>query len=584
MSKAKKILSAKVNTNSYEGRVSLVYARVSSKRQEKEGSGLGSQEERCIKYLNSVGVPHEKTYPDTYSGGDFMNRPEMREMLAYIDAHPHKKFLVVFDDLKRFARDTTFHIKLRAAFKARDVILHCLNYNFDDSPKGEFVETVFAAQGQLERQQNQRQVVQKMKARLEAGYWTFCGKKGYTCYKDDLHGKIYRPNAEGKILVEALEAFANRTLQRKIDVCRFLVEKGFWGKQSPEKYIDKMTQILADPFYAGDIEYPAWEVTRRKGYHDGIISLETYDQIQKILKKRTTTRIWKTISSDFPLRGLVVCDHCGSHLTAAWSKKVFPYYVCQTKSCVYYGKSIRKNDIEKQFAELLQKNTLKSEIGVLVDVVFERVWEQEMHYFKALELTRARERKEIEERVLQLTDAIFNAKSPQVKNVYEKQLENTAIKLENIDTESITNTDLTINYRTALNKATELLKNPYAVWKSMDIFEQHQLFFFIFDEKLPYNHLTGYRTDKIPCAIRLFEDFTKVNPLDVGIERFELSRIAPYAPEAYVYTSFTISPDLYILKWCRDEHARLPAGRQVYQFRHQGIIISIVLKYLNCKY
>src|SRR6185369_10903180 len=93
------------NSNPYEGRVGLVYARVSSKRQEIEGSGLGSQEERCVKYLNSISVPHEKTYPDTYTGGgDFMNRPEMREMLADIDARPHKKFLVVFDDLKRFAR------------------------------------------------------------------------------------------------------------------------------------------------------------------------------------------------------------------------------------------------------------------------------------------------------------------------------------------------------------------------------------------------------------------------------------------------------------------------------------------------
>jgi len=51
-----------------------------------------------------------------------MNRPAMKEMIEYICQNPHKRFVVIFDDLKRFARDTEFHIKLRSALKALDVI------------------------------------------------------------------------------------------------------------------------------------------------------------------------------------------------------------------------------------------------------------------------------------------------------------------------------------------------------------------------------------------------------------------------------------------------------------------------------
>jgi hypothetical protein len=194
-----------------------------------------------------------------------MNRPAMREMLAYIDAHPHKKFVVDFDDLKRFARDTVFHLKLRSAFKARDVIPRCLNYNFDDSPEGMFVETVLAAGNELERHQNQRQVIQKMKARLDAGYWAFGTKRGYDLVKDPQHGKISIPNKDGLgPLKEALEGFATGNLPRKIDFCKFLVEQGFWKNQRPEKYITKATFILEDCFYCGDIAYPAWGVERRK--------------------------------------------------------------------------------------------------------------------------------------------------------------------------------------------------------------------------------------------------------------------------------------------------------------------------------
>ena len=119
-------------SNPFAGREGLVYVRVSSKRQELEGHGRESQEERCKQALKAKGVPYSRTFPDTFSGwDDFMKRPAMRDLIAYIDANPHKRFVVIFDDLKRFARNTTFHLKLRTEFRARDVVPQCLNYNFD---------------------------------------------------------------------------------------------------------------------------------------------------------------------------------------------------------------------------------------------------------------------------------------------------------------------------------------------------------------------------------------------------------------------------------------------------------------------
>ncbi len=508
----------------YEGRLGLVYARVSSKKQETDGSGLDSQEDRCVADLKSIGVKHIRTFADTFTGGgDFMQRPAMRELLAYIDSRPKEKFVVVFDDLKRLARDTEFHIKLRAVFKSRDVLLRCPNFKFEETAEGRFVETVFAAQGQLEREQNKRQVIQKMKARLEAGYWTFNGKKGYTSRKDAVHGRLFWPNEESKILAEAMILFANRTLQRKIDVCRFLVSKGFWkGNQSPEKYIDYVTHMLSDPFYCGDIQYLAWDVKRRKGHHQAIISLETFERIQKILKKENILhRIRQNISPDFPIRGLVNCDDCGKHLTAAWSKKKFAYYICHTKGCAIYGKSIRKSDIENKFVELMQRNVLKTEIGTLVSVVFAKVWNEEVAYLKEMESTKVKELKELEILAMQLTILMLKATSTQIKSVYEKQLGDVANKIQALSTDSTEKKDMSVVYRTALEKAVGLLQSPYEIWCTLPVYEQHRLFYFIFEEKLFYNFETGYRTDKISNTKRLFEELVTENTCDVletGIE------------------------------------------------------------------
>lgn len=67
----------------------------------------------------------------------------------------------------------------------------------------------------------------------------------------------------------------------------------------------------------------------------------------------------------------------------------------------------------------------------------------------------------------------------------------------------------------SLDKTIGLVKSPYSVWKNLHLAEQHQLFFFIFDKKIEYSKKEGYRNDKLPSAITLFEDFATSDCLDV---------------------------------------------------------------------
>lgn len=513
--------------NPYEGREGLAYTRVSSKKQETEGSGLISQEGRCIKELKALNVPHIKTFSDSYTGGgDFMKRPSMRGLLAYIDEHPHKKYVVIFDDLKRFARDVKFHLELKIAFQKRGVILKCLNYEFDNSAEGQFVETILAAQNELERKQGRRQVVQKQKARLELGYWAFVSKRGYKQTKDKIHGTLSIPTKKGlEILKPALEDFATGKLLRKIDVCKFLIDKGFWKEKRPEKCIDDLTEILIDPFYAGYVEYlrPGWEVTRRKGRHEAIISIETFELIQKRLKNNGIYKsIRKDNSKDFKLRGLVICGECNGHLTAGWYKKAkYPYYHCQNIKCSQFKKSIRRKDIEDRFDELLKNTNLKIDVTKVIELIFDRVWKQEVQSLKENESMTIRKRNDLSDKMQQLTNMAFEAKSASLRNAYEMQIEKTMQELENIDDQSLLDIDYNIPYRTALDKAVGLLKSPYSYWHKLTLQEQHELFFFIYESKLPYDKKEGYQTSKIQSYSGLFEDFVTTNSSSVDPRGFE---------------------------------------------------------------
>jgi site-specific DNA recombinase len=310
------------HTEQTEALSAVIYCRVSHAKQKTQGSGLESQEHRCRQYADLKGYSVEAVFPDDYSGGgDFMKRPGMKALLSFLDAQPDKPFVVIFDDLKRFARDTMFHFELRQAFEVRNARVECLNFTFEDTPEGRFVETIFAAQGELERQQNRRQTIQKMKARTEKGYWVFQAPIGYVYGKSAEHGKILVPNEPyASIIKEGLEGFAAGRFQSQVELKRFLESQPEYPKDLPDGSIRnaRVLEMLNRIIYAGYIEVPNWGISLRKGHHEGLIALETYEKIQRRLTEGAKASARKDINEDFPLRGFILCDDCNKPLTAWW--------------------------------------------------------------------------------------------------------------------------------------------------------------------------------------------------------------------------------------------------------------------------
>ncbi len=505
----------------------IIYCRVSSERQKNEGSGLDSQQHRCLEFAKQRGYEVSEIFKDSFSGGgDYHRRPALSDMFSYIDRYPVQNFVVLIDDLSRFARDVKAHFELKKDLKDKGVELECTNFHFEDTPEGELIETLMAAQHQYHRKNNTRQVIQKQTARLQSGYWAFGAKKGYKMVKSPEHGKISIPDTElAPIIKEALEGFASGRFVRRIDVCEFLVENKFWKNQKPEKYIDNFVQIARDPFYAGYISYPSRDIEMINGKHEGIITLETYNKLQKRLDNDIAgKRIRKDLNDDFPLRGMIVCSGCGSHLTGAWSKgrsERHPYYLCQNQGCIYKRKSLKRKDVEDGFEILLKKQKLKPNFEKVLSRVFDCAWQDELSEVKSKEKENLKRVQDLESKIELLSNQAIESKKDSIKRVYENQIEKTVKQLEEIESELPKSIDYNIPYRTALNKSVGLLKSPYKVWISLDPIEQQRLFYFIFDEKLPYDKNEGYRTDKIPCAVRLFEEFVDQNSLDVemgGIE------------------------------------------------------------------
>lgn len=490
----------------------VIYCRVSTTGQDAEGNGLDSQEYRCRQHAEAKGYEVEAVFPDDVSGGgDFMKRKGMVALLAYLDAMPHENYVVIFDDLKRYARDTEFHLSLRREMMARNATRECLNFRFEDTPEGEFNETIAAAANTLERKQNRRQVIQKMRARVEKGYYCFAPVFGYTYKKLEGGGKVLTPNKDAPLIKEALQGFASGRFQTATEVKRFLEGQPSFPKNTAGVvHIQSVFNILNCPLYAGYITIEKWGVHLHKGKHEPLIHFATWQKIQDRLKGNANTPARKDFSEDFPLRGFVTCGCCGHPLTAAWAKgrnALYAYYFCQSKPCPEYRKSIRKEKIEGDFETLLRDLQPAPHVFQIVRAMFKTCWES-FRLDAAQRASKAKaERLKLEKKVDKLMERLVSADSETLVTAYEKQIKKLEVQKTRLAEDAASGGKPLAGFENVYRTACAFLANPYKLWLSPVLDHKRVVQRLLFPGRVAYCRNEGYRTAEIAEPIRLLGAF-----------------------------------------------------------------------------
>ncbi|MFY0620872.1 MAG: recombinase family protein [Pelagimonas sp.] len=491
----------------------LIYCRVSSRAQEAEGHGLQSQETRCREFAANKGYEVAAVFPDTITGGgDFMKRPGMMALLSFLDAQPDQKFVVIFDDLKRFARDTRFHLDLREAFRKRDATIECLNFKFDDTPEGEFIETIMAAQGALERKQNGRQVAQKMKARMQNGYWVHNAPVGYRYKTVKGHGKLLIADEPLASLVrDAFEGFASGRFQTQAEVKRFFeAHPDFPRNKHGEVKQQRVTDILNQPLFAGYICSETYGLNWLKGQHQRLISLETFDKAQKRLKGTALAPARKNIGESFALRGFVTCGDCNVPLRSSWSKgkyKHYPYYLCQTKECASYGKSIPRDKVEDAFGEVIKTLEPSPTMFALAKTMFHAAWDGRSEQMKKSTASVKRQITEAEKQIDSLLTRIINATNDSVISAYEKKiakLERSKVRLQD---SLIHHAPKQGRLEEMLEHSLQFLASHWKLWDSGNITLRRMLLRLAFADRFAYHRIEGARTPELSIPFKVLGMF-----------------------------------------------------------------------------
>src|SRR5437868_6805478 len=109
----------------------IIYCRVSSERQVKEGHGLDGQETRCRRYAEAHGYAVAAVFRDEGVSGGVIEREGMQAVLGLLDKEGrHGECVVLIDDIKRLARDLIGHFALRKAIQSRGARLESPSHKF----------------------------------------------------------------------------------------------------------------------------------------------------------------------------------------------------------------------------------------------------------------------------------------------------------------------------------------------------------------------------------------------------------------------------------------------------------------------
>jgi len=510
-------------------KIALIYTRVSSLQQQTDGTGNHSQEVRCRELADKTGWPIEKVFTDTFTGaGDFMKRPAMRELIEYIDKNKYKNYVVIFDDLKRLSRDTRAYLELRIAFKERGVELKCLNFNLEETPEGEFIETIIAAAGQLERKQNKRQVTQKQRARLIDGYWPHRAFYGYKQVKIPGQGKVSIPDENSQYITEAFEGFAHARFKTLVDVGTFLQGHGAIRRVSKRKAGETSLPILKNIFYAGFIHYPDLDVKMVPGKHKPIVSLEVFAKVQERLEKMIKNEREKQIyREEFELRGILRCTYCNEKMRSYTTTKKRKsgivqkndYYECKNTECTDgYAKVLRAHEVHCKFFCHLEKVTPKDEAIQIGIESFNEAFEEFKNELSVTSKHAEVSTLEIQSQIDHLVDLTSKPMNEILLKTYQDKLEKLILQKATLEQKQQKPVDLEIISRTSMDKMFSVLQSPYKIWNKTSIEKKKELYNFIFAEDFCVDRNYSCRTPVLsPIYLYLQDISAKTKDANDGV-------------------------------------------------------------------
>lgn len=339
-------------------RQTVIYARVSSKEQEKEGFSIPAQLKLLRNYAQDHGFTVIKEYVDVETAKK-AGRLGFGKMLEYLRGHPATCKTVLVEKTDRLYRN----LKDWVTLDELDLEIHLvkegalISNGSRSSEKFMHGIKVLMAKNYIDNlsEETRKGMVQKaeegiLPTHAPLGYRNVMGPNGKRVI--EVH-----PD-EAPLIRKVFEWYASGNYSLH-DVNRMAREAGLaYRKSGNPLHLSNIDHILRNPIYYGDF---FWAKKLYRGTHEPIITRELWEAVQTVRKGRHKA-LKRGGKERWAFQGLLTCGHCGCALTAEKRKGKYVYYHCTGHRGKCPEKYVREETLAAQFGDYLKNLQLDDDV------------------------------------------------------------------------------------------------------------------------------------------------------------------------------------------------------------------------------
>lgn len=324
----------------------LLYARVSTGQQAQRELSIPAQLRLMRRYAEEHGLLVAGVYQDVHSGKVLRGRSGIVSLLAQARRDKMIDGIVVHK-IDRLSRNIFNYLILKTRLRSSGVRIHSVVETIDETPMGEFMEHLMAAQAEFYSANLANEVKKGMEEKLLAGHWTTGAPPLGYLMKD---GRVIVDPARGRFLRQAFELWNQGTMTAQ-EVADQLYQEGLVGRSGNQVPGKHLCELLKNSFYCGVMCVDGKEYS---GVHPPLITKELFERAQEVFfqKKGRGRKPRRHLS--FIMAKKLRCPWCASTLHTDHHQKksgrLYRYYRCQPPRCTY---SVRAEAVEEEVCENL---------------------------------------------------------------------------------------------------------------------------------------------------------------------------------------------------------------------------------------
>ena len=325
----------------------IIYSRVSTDAQERDGTSLDTQERACAEYATGQGWEVVRRIRDTDSGAllEREGLTEMREAFRHGTAD-----VIVAYAVDRLSRSQNHIGILFDEFETSGVTLAFVTERFEDTAVGRFILAARAFIAEVEREKIAERTMRGKEERARSGRIPQATGRG-------MYGYHYDPTAGRRLVNGEQAAVVRRIFEDFVEGASIMGITNALNEEGIPSYTGRawspwtVRNMMRNPGYAGRTIFKRTKTRHRRDPVDGkrrrvvelrdasewievpdatppVISEELFDAVQARLldpeRRRQAQR-----KHDYPLGGIVRCARCDGAMVGQTSMGKYRYYRCR---------------------------------------------------------------------------------------------------------------------------------------------------------------------------------------------------------------------------------------------------------------